>query len=307
MLQTGQSVGPWEVEELLAHGSMAQVYRVRHREKGTQAALKHLPLAGAEVREALHREATLQSRLRHRNVVTVHQVIEVEGDPAILMELVGGTTLEDYLARGQPTLDEAEALFGGIAAGVAHAHAHRVVHLDLKPSNVLLAESSEGWVPKVADFGVSTALGAPDGGGMGSPAYAAPERIRGGSRVDARADVFSLGCLLYELCTGRRAFTGTDALVVLDEVVSVRYTPAQQLRPDLPERFVAAIEACLVSDPARRAASPGEVMAILAGDQAATARTGRADQWASLRERAAPLLAAGFALLLLLIALYYSA
>ncbi len=306
MLQPGDKVGSYEVEALIADGATAHVYRVRHPESGVLRALKHLRLAGSEVREAMIREAALQSSLRHPNIVHVHEVLELDGDPALIMDLVSGPTLEDHLARGHLPIDEAEALFGGIAAAVGYAHSRGVLHLDLKPSNILLEETPDGLLPRVSDFGVGAALGAPDGGGMGTPAYAAPERIRGGSKVDSRADIFSLGCILYELVVGRRAFTGTDALVVLDEVVSVRYTPAEHLRPGLPRRVLDAIQAPLQSDPIRRAPNIDTLIAILAGDEEAAARTAAQDQWAWARGSGSLWALVVFGLLLVAVAVYYA-
>jgi serine/threonine protein kinase len=281
LLEVGQVVGGYQVERPIGAGAMGEVYKVRHIERGTVHALKYLPLPSRKVRQRLLREAEAQTRLQHANVVTLTEVIDVSGDPGLVMELVDGPSLDVWLEKNKPSLPEAEALFRGIVAGVAHAHRRGLVHRDLKPSNVLLARTGQGLVPKVADFGVAKVLDSSAPGGqshltrtgtsLGSPAYMAPEQIRDARSVGQAADLWSLGAILYELVCHERPFRGDDVLAVLNAAQSATYRPPRELRPDLPERFVRAIDACLKADPDDRLDSAEELLQILEDGGAATA------------------------------------
>jgi len=271
------------VEEAVGVGSMGEVFRVRHVDRGTVHALKYLALPARKVRQRLLREAEVQTRLSHPNVVTLTEVIEIEGDPGLVMEYVDGPSLAAWLETHKPSAQEAEALFRGIVAGVAHAHRRGLVHRDLKPANVLLARTAQGLVPKVADFGIakvleSTSPRAGDTSGLtrtgmslGSPPYMAPEQIRDARSVDRTADIWSLGAILYELVLHRRAFDGNDVLAVLNAAQAASYPPPRTIKADLPERFVRVIEGCLKADPEARFESAEDVVAALEDGGAATA------------------------------------
>lgn len=269
-MQPGTQIGDYRVEAHVATGGMGEVYRVVHVERGTTHALKYLPLANQKIRKRLVREAELMTKLSHPNVVTLTEVIDVDGDPGLIMEFVDGPSLSRWLVGRLLSLDEAEALFVGIVQGVAHAHRKGLVHRDLKPSNILLARTPDGVVPKVADFGIAKALGAEEhekltksGHSLGSPAYMAPEQIQDAHRVDQRADMFSLGALLYELVCGERAFKGEDTLDVLNAVAQGHFVPPHQIVPELPDRVAAAIEGCLDLRPAERIQDCDELLEIL--------------------------------------------
>ncbi len=261
----GTHVDRYEVLALLGEGGMARVYLVEHRTLKTRHALKVLNHTHPSVRERLLQEGQLQARLRHPNVVAVTDVLEVEGNPALLMELVEGPTLELELweRKGEPRpVEEALALFDAICAGVEAAHELQVVHRDLKPANILLA--AEG--PKVTDFGLAKALAEGQGSGhtrtgstMGTPAYMAPEQIRDTKSVDARADVFALGAILYELVCGVRAFQGQDVLELMNAVAHGDYVPPRQRAPGLPKALARSIEAALVVQPEHRIGSVAEL------------------------------------------------
>lgn len=264
---------------------MGEVYKVRHLDRGTVHAMKYLALPSRKVRQRIQREAQSQSRLSHPNVVGLLEVIEYDGDPALIMEYVEGPTLEQWLETAKPTLQEAESIFRQILAGVAHAHRKGLVHRDLKPANVLMSRTRTGLVPKVADFGIAKIVDASGpvgsqaaltrtGTSLGSPAYMAPEQIRDAREVDATADVWSLGCLLYELLLHRRAFEGADVLDVMNAVQDGRFTAPRELKPELPERFVRAIDGCLKIDKDDRFESCDEIIAALDDGGGATVATG---------------------------------
>jgi hypothetical protein len=271
LLQPGQTLDRHVVDAVIGEGGMAVVYRVHHAELGTPHALKVLTLTRKQVRERFVQEGRVQATLRHPNIVSVFDLFEVEGAPALLMELIEGPSLAERLASGPMAPAEAEEIFRGIVTGVAEAHKHGLVHRDLKPANVLLATVNGVVVPKVADFGLVKLRTDDDsatrsGMTMGTPAYMAPEQIKDAKRVDARADVWSLGCILYELVTGRAPFRGDDVLAIMMAATSGEYEPPEKIAPDLPERFRKTIAGCLRVDPDQRLSDCAAVLRALSGE-----------------------------------------
>jgi len=273
VLDSGALIGGYRVVSHLATGGMGEIYKVVHVARGTTHALKYLPLANSRIRKRLQREADLQTKLSHPNVVTLTEVIDVNGDPGLVMEYVDGPPLSRWLRDHTPSIEEAERIFRCVVSGVAHAHKKGLVHRDLKPSNILLLRTPGGIVPKVADFGIAKAVAdegqeklTRTGHSLGSPAYMAPEQITNAHGVDQRADLFALGCLLYELVCHERAFKGDDTLDVLNAVSMGLYTPLAQVKPDLPPRFVATIHRCLEREPKKRFANCEELVDCLGGD-----------------------------------------
>lgn len=212
-LARGEVVEEFEVQEILGAGGMGVVYRARDRLLDRDVALKlvHPSWDGAALATdaLLEREARATARLRHPNVVTIHRVGRHAGRLFLVLELLEGETLASRLERGPLSETEAIALMLVITDALAHAHAHGVLHRDLKPGNVFLERS--GGI-KVLDFGLAGAShvartddesGAPTLPGAGTPGYMAPEQWRG-ETADARTDVYAAGVLLDELVTGRR-------------------------------------------------------------------------------------------------------
>jgi predicted ATPase len=266
-----QELEHYALEDRLGEGGMAEVYRVRHRRLGTLHALKVLRLQHPALEARLLREGRLQGRVRHPNVVAVTDRVRLGDRLGLVMELVQGPTLGAFLTRSHPTLPQRDALARGLLAGVAAAHAAGLVHRDLKPANVLLQPHADRVVPRVSDFGIARLLDGGDEGEaplthtgltLGTPAYMAPEQIRDARSVDARADLWSLGCVLYELVTGARAFDGPDHLELLQAVAAGRYTPPEALNPAAPRRWCRAIAAALAVDPADRAPDCATLAAI---------------------------------------------
>jgi len=270
-LQPGDVVDRYVVEGLLGVGGMAAVYRVHHQHLGSTHALKVLSAGTRSVRERLMQEGRVQARLRHPNVVLVTDVIDVNGDPGLVLELVDGPALDQLLARERPSVDEALRLFIGITRGVRHAHEQGLIHRDLKPSNVLLARGDEGYLPKVADFGLVKLMAADNadasatksGAAMGTPEYMAPEQIRDAGGVDHRADLFSLGCILYELLCGVSPFKGGDMLQVFNRITSGTFADPRAYSADLPLNAINVIFGLLETDRNQRISSCDEVLDIL--------------------------------------------
>ena len=255
---------------------MAIVYKVKHTQLGTLHALKVLNTPSAQVRDRMLREGRVQGSLRHPNIVPVTDLVEISGSPGLVMEFVDGPTLESLLERYRPTLDQADALATAILEGVAHALRKGFIHRDLKPANVLLANSATGLVPKVTDFGLAKMMGneEPDGlhhtrSGMimGTPSYMAPEQIRDSKHVDERADVFSLGVMLYELVSGKKPFVGDDIVKLYTAITSGTFRPIHELVPNIPERMERAITGALAIDRTQRIQDCDRLLAIWRGDQ----------------------------------------
>ena len=270
ILSPGQEIGKYYVEDVVGEGGMAVVYRVRHLQLGSVYALKVLSTPSVSVRDRMLKEGRIQAKLRHPNIVSVVDVMDVNGMTGLLMEYVRGPSLEALLAEMRVPLAEALPLFGGILAGVDAAHERGLIHRDLKPANVLLQPTDEGVYPKVTDFGIakesSSGINATRTGvTMGTPSYIAPEQVEDAANVDLRADIFSLGTLLYELVCGVKAFDGRNALRILNAVMKGRYTPPEELRPDLPPNVVAAINGALQKKPEDRIGSCTEFARVLSG------------------------------------------
>ncbi len=268
MLAPGTNVGRYVVQSVLGEGGMAVVYRVTQEQLGTTFALKVLTLNRTDIRERFVQEGKLQAGLRHPNIVSVFDLVDVEGSPGLLLEFVDGQSLSERIGKGPIPLDEAESIFRGVVAGVSTAHRHGIVHRDLKPGNVLLTMVDGQPIPKVADFGLAKIAEAEGGATrtgttMGTPSYMAPEQIRDAKHVDARADVFALGAILYELVTGKQAFPGDDILTVMTAVSAGDYPPPMPLVPGLPARFATTIEGALRTDPAQRIPSCEALLATL--------------------------------------------
>jgi serine/threonine protein kinase len=269
----GTRIGPYTVDAVLGGGQFGVVVRATHAVCEGRFALKVMRDASPGLVQRLRRRELLcQRRVRHPNVVRCIEVLAHEGRPVLVLELVDGPDLHGFVHErtGLVPLDLVDALARGIVAGVRAVHAERVIHRDLKPANVLVAP---GAVAKVSDFGLAKALGRPaetwrgtaPGRWLGTAAYMAPEQIDDAKNVDARADVFSLGCVLYELLTGARAFPQDDLVAVVSAIKGGRYTPVWQLRPDAPDRMVGAIQAALLPDRSARVPSCDELLVLWNG------------------------------------------
>jgi serine/threonine protein kinase len=267
----GETIERYRVEACLGEGAVAAVYRARHDSLGSTHALKVLRVSNPRVCAQLLREGRGQARVHHPNLVAVTDILVVDDRPALVLEYVDGPTLDVWLEASRPSLDEALAVFHGIVRGVEAAHAAGLVHRDLKPANILLARTPEGLVPKIADFGLVRDMTRPEpdeDAGSGSAGYTAPECLLSLPDIDTRADMFALGCLLYELVTGQPAFPHEGDLVeTAQRTVAGRYVPAEQRVAGLPEEVLAALRGLLVVDRDERLRSCGDLLALLYGSE----------------------------------------
>ncbi|HEY7410422.1 MAG TPA: protein kinase [Vicinamibacteria bacterium] len=306
-LAPGDRVGPYEVVSLLGSGGMGRVYRARDARLGREVAIKALAAAflGREASlRRFEREARTLAALSHPNIAAIHEVLSVGDSPYLVLELVEGPTLADRLERGALRVEEALGIGVQIAEALEEAHRRGVVHRDLKPSNVKLDPAGR---VKVLDFGLATTE--PESGDadltrtagatlpgaiLGTAPYMSPEQARGRD-VDRRADIWSFGCLLYEMLTGVRAFAGENLSDVLAAVL--RDEPDLGRLPSaLPPSVRRLLERCLRKDPRRRVQDMGDVRLELqepeAGAPAASPRPSSRLPWAVA---AAALVAAGVA------------
>jgi len=266
-LRPGEMVDRYVVERPLGSGATAEVYLVRHATLDTHHALKVLSSVSPARRMRLIQEGRIQAGLRHPNIVSVTDVLVIRQRTGLLMEYVAGPSLAGWLEENAPTAEHAEVLFRGLLEGVGAAHAVGIIHRDLKPGNILLDPHS--LMPRITDFGLAKHIFEPgvaqtrSGASLGTPAYMAPEQIADASRVDVRADIFSLGCIFYELLCGQRAFRGANVADIFEAIRRSRYTPPAELAPTLPLRHREVIRRCLSADPANRPSSCAEIVQIL--------------------------------------------
>ncbi|WP_438029363.1 serine/threonine-protein kinase [Sorangium sp. So ce233] len=268
--------GKYRVERILGQGGMGIVVAALHEQLHQRVAIKLLhPGANAEMVERFVREARAAVRLKSEHVARVLDVGTLEtGAPFMVMEYLEGSDLQQTLRqRGPLELEEAVGYVLEACEAIAEAHAAGIIHRDLKPANLFLTRGADGsGMVKVLDFGISKALGEPSAAGaepelgltktamvLGSPLYMAPEQMRSARTVDTRADIWSLGAILYQLLTARVPFDATS-LSELILMINTEAPPSPSLfRRDLPPGLEAAILRCLEKDVAKRFRSVAEL------------------------------------------------
>jgi serine/threonine-protein kinase len=293
---TGLSAGRYLIRHLIARGAMGEVYAATDTESGEDAAIKVLQsnmLGDDQLVARFVREGEAASQLVGPNVVTVHEVgtIGANGAPYIAMELLRGHDLGWHLRqRGALPLDEVVALAEQVSQALEAARKAGVVHRDLKPQNLFLAQQhAAAPVWKILDFGVSRLAGTTGTLTMdmivGTPGYMSPEQAAGGREVTHRSDVFSFGAVLYRALTGHPPFSGSDTPQILYQVVYKSPARPSQLVPGLPADVEMVLAIAMAKDPGERFAS-----AIEMGEALRAAAKGALDP--SLRVHAQTLLAA---------------
>jgi eukaryotic-like serine/threonine-protein kinase len=259
-LAIGSRLGPYEIRELLGAGGMGEVYRATDTRLGRDVAIKALAphaLQDSASRARFEQEGRAVAALNHPNIVAVYDV----GESYIVWELVEGTTLKQ---AGQLPLRRALEITAQVADGLGTAHASGIVHRDIKPENIMVARDG---VAKILDFGIAKRTGLPSGAPLqtqagfviGTAAYMSPEQVRG-EPVDPRTDIFSLGLVLYEMLSGRRAFCGETPLETMNAIV--REDPPE-LPASVPAPVRLLIHSCLEKDRERRFTSARDLAVVL--------------------------------------------
>jgi Tol biopolymer transport system component/aminoglycoside phosphotransferase (APT) family kinase protein len=314
-LAAGTHLGPYRIIAPIGSGGMGEVYRAHDDRLGRDVAIKVLPTEIAvtpEARARFEREARTISQLSHPHICTLHDRGEHDGIDFLVMEVLDGETLAQRLEKGPLPVVEVLSLGRQIAEALAGAHRAGVVHRDLKPGNVMLTRGGA----KLMDFGLarparpaaaaaamsqtptqSQPLTA-EGTIVGTFQYMAPEQLEG-KEADARTDLWALGCVLYEMATGARAFAGESQASLIAAIMTGAPRPATELRPVTPPGLERLIQRCLLKDPDARIQSALDVAFVLdliaAGDARGAATAPAAT---SVARRAAPVLWAAAAVLI---------
>ena len=250
---------------------MAEVYRAYDPRSGQCLALKILKAghsARAKHAERFLREAKTTATLHHPKIVTIYDIGSFEELPYIAMELLTGGSLAEKMHGGIPMSTAAIlTITTQIASALEHAHGHRVIHLDLKPTNILFAEGA--CAVKITDFGIALSDKGidkkPGQGGilMATPRYMSPEQATG-TEPDARSDLFSLGLVLYEMITGQKVFEADTLTALIAQIAGEEPAPITDLVPDVPPGLQKIVAKMLQKKPARRFQSAGELALALA-------------------------------------------
>ncbi len=266
--------GKYRLTKPIGKGSMGTVWEAIHEGTSRPVAVKLILEPTDELRHRLVREARAYGALRHRNIVEILDVGQTDdGDPFLVMQLLVGETLAERLTRQRRlAVPEATRIARDVARALAAAHASSIIHRDLKPANIFLHDEpdEDATVIKVVDFGVSKNLQDSDGlttvaGGMvGSPAYMSPEQASGGMRgpVDPRADIWSLGVVLFEMLTGVRPLQG-DANTILVQIMTAEIPLVTTLVRKVDPKLAALVARCLERDLAKRFGSAADLAAQL--------------------------------------------
>jgi serine/threonine protein kinase/Tfp pilus assembly protein PilF len=266
-ITSGSRLGPYEILSTIGAGGMGEVYRARDPRLGREVAIKVLPerlLADGDLVRRFEQEARAVAALSHPNVLTLYDIGREADRLYAVMELLEGETLRTRLAHSAPSWAKAVEITIAVAEGLSAAHSRGIIHRDLKPENIFL--TSDGRV-KILDFGLArwkpplpssedatsapTAAGTEPGWTMGTIGYMSPEQIHG-DRADVPSDLFALGCVLYEVATGRRAFAGRTSAEVMAAVLR---DPAPELSatdPDAPAELSRLVSHCLEKEPGER-------------------------------------------------------
>jgi serine/threonine protein kinase len=265
-------VGAYHLVRLLGRGAMSEVYSANEPTSGLPVAVKILPPEHAgkpKLVQRFQREAEALKRIDHPNVVRLMGSGMTDGTFFVVMELVAGQTLADWMrADANISRDAALTVIEDIAAGLDAAHGAGLVHRDVKPANVLLRQSNERTHAVLSDFGIVKVMDAEASGEddsfIGTMYYVAPEQIKTAKAVDHRADIYALGVIAYQLLTGQHPFGGSPTALLFSHLNQPPPDP-RSLKPSLPKATAQAVLRALSKKPEERYDSAGAFAAALMG------------------------------------------
>lgn len=276
--------GKVRLERLLARGGMGSVWVGKHIALDVPVAVKFMANSTEQSLGRFRREARVAAKIKSANIVTILDFGVDQDIPYIVMELLEGENLGARLKRvGCVSLQEAERIIVPIAKALERAHEAQLVHRDLKPDNIFLAREGDDEVPKILDFGIVKSLSSTsnrenteDGAVIGTLHYMSPEQARGQPDIDHRADIWSLGVILYRMLTGRRPFLAKGFGMIIMQICSEPIPPATSILPSLPPEIDTFFDRALAKNPAERFSSMKEMAQAFTaitkkyGDQAET-------------------------------------
>jgi serine/threonine protein kinase len=286
-LASGTRLGPYEIVAAVGAGGMGEVYRARDTRLDRTVAVKVLPShlsSSAEVRQRFEREAKTISQLSHPHICALYDVGNQDGVEFLVMEYLEGETLSERLLKGPLPFDHVLRYGLEIADALDKAHRQGIVHRDLKPGNVMITKSgvklldfglAKAIAPQAARSGISlTALPTQqarteltaEGSILGTLQYMAPEQLEGGE-ADGRTDIFAFGALLYEMATGKKAFSGKSQASLISSIMGSEPPPVSTLSPMTPPAFDRVVRICLAKDPDDRWQTARDVGLQLQGIQ----------------------------------------
>ena len=278
-LEAGTKLGPYEILSAIGAGGMGEVYKARDTRLGRDVAVKVLPQqmsSSPELRQRLDREAKTISQLSHPHICMLHDVGHQDGTDYLVMEYLEGETLADRLGKGALPVDQALKIGVEIAGALDAAHRSGIIHRDLKPGNIMLTKSGV----KLLDFGLAKLQAAPSpvsavtsmptalqesqplttrGTILGTFQYMSPEQLEG-READARSDLFAFGCVLYEMLTGQKAFTGKSQASLIGSIMHSEPASISSVQPLIPPALDRVVRGCLAKEPEHRWNTAHDVM-----------------------------------------------
>src|SRR5215813_11431428 len=274
MVTSGTRLGHYEIRSKIGEGGMGEVYLAQDTKLDRKVALKILPADLAAQRDRMERfvrEAKSAAALSHPNIAQIFEIGEGGGSHFIAMEFIDGQTLRQLIREGDTDLQKLLRYLQHAADGLAKAHAAGIVHRDLKPDNIMVTRDGH---TKILDFGLAKLIEpsqtsstgdraselatflqpqSKPGLVLGTVGYMSPEQAQGKTQqIDQRSDIFSFGCILFEVVTGRKAFEGKDPIDSLNKIIRQPAPPVSEYRPDLPNHLQRIVRRCLAKDPEDR-------------------------------------------------------